>query len=100
MLTPTFTKGSYASSPQNNGLTGGTELKTGHEGNRCVSVWLTSEQYERLEEFLDKFSTGQSFSIQFRDFLVWTINQKEGINAAVIVQRLEEVRKKQKKFIV
>lgn len=66
----------------------------GHEGNKLAAAWLTAEQFEQLEEFLDKFSTGGSFSERFRQFLVWTANQKQGIDTAALALRLEEDRKK------
>jgi hypothetical protein len=45
-----------------NGLTGETELSRGHRGNKLLGVWLTIAQYSQFEEFLDKFSTGETFT--------------------------------------
>jgi hypothetical protein len=77
-----------------NKVSGGIEQKMGHEGNKMISVWIPAERYDQLEEFLNKFSTGESFADQFRQFIFWILDQKEGIKTSALTLRLEEVRKK------
>jgi hypothetical protein len=59
-----------------NAVTGGADLTRGHEGNKQVSFWISQERFIQLEEFLDKFLAGGSFSEQFREFIVWTIKAR------------------------
>jgi hypothetical protein len=59
-----------------------------------VHTWVSKEEYDKLKAFLDKFSTGESFSQQLRQLLVWTGNPKIGVDAAVLAQKLQEVEKK------
>lgn len=40
-----------------------------HDQNKMLGVWLSEEDYRKFEEFLDKFSAGDSFSDRARSFI-------------------------------
>jgi hypothetical protein len=41
---------------------GGTDLSRGHGGNKQAATWLTKEQYDQSQEFLNKFAAQGSFT--------------------------------------
>lgn len=55
-------------------------MSRGHVKNKILGVWLSEKDYQKLEQFLDKFSTGDSFSDQLRSFIHSPVNQTEGID--------------------
>jgi hypothetical protein len=42
-----------------------------HCTNKLFQVWLSKESYEAVQAFLDKFSAGDTFPEQARNFLDW-----------------------------
>jgi hypothetical protein len=42
----------------------GTALSKRHDTNKQSHVWLREEDFEKVKQFLDKFSAGESFSEQ------------------------------------
>jgi hypothetical protein len=48
--------------------------------NKQFAVWLSSDKCDQFEEWLTKFSAGESLSDQFRDFIDWILEHKEEIN--------------------
>jgi hypothetical protein len=51
--------------------------KTGK--NKMIGVWVSLEEFERFQKFLDQFSSGESFSEQVKSFVHWLGTQTEGI---------------------
>jgi len=83
-----------ASSPQNSGISGGTDLSKGHKETKGVHTWISTEDFEKLEDLLNKLSTGDSFSERLRQLLHLLVNRKEGISHAALAQRPNEIEKK------
>jgi deoxyhypusine synthase len=57
-------------------------VSRGHGKNKLFNVWLSEDDYRKFEEFLDKFSAGDSFSDRSRSFIHWLGEQTEGIDRA------------------
>jgi hypothetical protein len=88
-------KNACALSPQNSGISGGTDLSKRHEETKKVHAWISTEYFEKLEDLLTKLSTGDSFSERTRQLRHWLVNQKEGISHAALAQRLNEIEKRE-----
>jgi hypothetical protein len=65
--------------------------------NKILGVWVSEEDYPKLQEFLDKFSAGDSFSDQLRNFIHWLVSQTEGIDQTKLALKLKETEEEQKK---
>jgi hypothetical protein len=58
-----------------------------------VHVRLSKQDKEALENFLDKFSSGEDFSEQFRTFCHWLKTLPEGITDKALLERKRETDK-------
>lgn len=67
-----------------------------HEGNKQFNVWLPEEEFEKVKAFLDKFSAGDSFSEQARNFFHWLVTQTEGIDQTRLAMRLQQIENQKK----
>jgi hypothetical protein len=67
-------------------------LSRGHGKNKQFHVWLPEEDFEKVKQFLDKFSAGDSFSEQARQFFHWLGNQTGGIDRTKLVLKLQQTR--------
>jgi hypothetical protein len=68
-----------------------------HGSNKLFQVWVSEETYKRLQEFLDKFSAGETSADRARNFLDWLSTQTEGIDQRIIdlkLQQTEEAKRK------
>ena len=64
--------------------------------NKIFGVWVSEEDYQKLQKFLGKFSAGDSFSDQLRNFIHWLVSQTEGIDQTKLALRLKETEEEQK----
>jgi len=58
--------------------------------NKLFQVWLTNEEMEKVKEFLDKFSAGDSEADQRRHFMQWLGKQTEGIDQRLLDQQIQK----------
>jgi hypothetical protein len=68
--------------------------------NKQLAVWLSKEDYKKLENWLDKFSTGETFSDQMRTFIHWLVSHIEGLDQTKLALKLQQTEdeKRKRKF--
>lgn len=71
-------------------------MSRGHAKNVLFQVWLSKEDYDKLELFLDKFSVGDTDAERRRNFFQWLAQQTESLDQTMRTLRLKEAEDKKK----
>jgi hypothetical protein len=54
-----------------------------------LQVWISKEDSEKLQQFLDKFSAGDLFLDQLRNLIHWLGEQTEGIDKTKVALKFQ-----------
>jgi len=65
-------------------------VSRGHGNNKLLQVWVSKEDYEKLELFLDKFSAGDTDAERRRNFFRGLAQQTENLDQTILALRLRE----------
>jgi hypothetical protein len=71
-------------------------VSRGHGKNKLLQVWLSKEDYDKLEVFLDKFSAGDTDAERRKNFFHWLAQQTENLDQTILALRLKEAEDKRK----
>ena len=65
-------------------------MSRGHGTNKLLQVWVSKEDYDKLEVFLDKFSAGDTDAERRRNFFHWLAEYTEGLDQRLLDLRLQK----------
>jgi hypothetical protein len=71
-------------------------VSRGHAKNKLFQVWLSEEDYRKFEEFLDKFSAGDTDAERRRQLFHWLAEQTQSLDQTILARRLKEAEEKRK----